>query len=62
MASIKLKFRPSSVKAMMSRALRRAVSPLVIGAATTPSRASTPPATPSQLEQTIFTTVGASKF
>lgn len=48
--------------AMIRRALRNAVSPLVIGAATTPRRASTPPATPNQEEQTYLTTVGASKY
>ena len=45
--------------AMISRAERKAVSPLVIGAATTPSMASMPPATPSQSLQMIFTTLGA---
>ena len=44
---------------MMSRALRKAVSPLVIGAATTPRTARMPPSTPSQLWDTFVTTVGA---
>ena len=41
--------------AMMRRALRKAVSPLVIGAATTPRMASMPPTRPSQLRDTMFT-------
>ena len=43
----------------MSRAERKAVSPLVIGAATTPRSARIPPITPNQSLQMIFTTVGA---
>ena len=45
--------------AMIRRALRKAVSPLVMGAATTPSRARMPPSTPSQLCETFVTTTGA---
>ena len=41
---------------MIRRALRKAVSPLVMGAATTPSRARMPPSTPSQLCETFVTT------
>ena len=48
-----------SSSAMMRRAERKAVSPLVMGAATTPSTASTPPTTPSQSSQTRYTTFGA---
>lgn len=48
-----------SHSATISRALRRAVSPEVIGAATTPSMARTAPASPSQSLQTRFTTAGA---
>ena len=44
---------------MMRRALRNAVSPLVMGAATTPSIASTPPTMPSHASDTFVTTVGA---
>ena len=45
--------------AMMSLAERSAVSPLVIGAATTPSIARIPPTTPNQSLQMMFTTLGA---
>src|SRR5574344_2883953 len=41
--------------AAMSRALLKAVSPLVIGAATTPSNANTAPTLPNQEEQIVFT-------
>ena len=44
---------------MMRRALRKAVSPEVMGAATTPRMARTPPARPSQERDTLVTTVGA---
>lgn len=43
------------------RAVRKDDPPVVIGAATTPSRARMLPAIPNQLEQTVVTTVGASK-
>ena len=43
----------------MSLALRNAVSPLVIGAATTPSTARMPPIMPSQFSETLTTTSGA---
>ena len=45
--------------AMMRRAERKAVSPLVIGAATTPSIARMPPKSPSQFSLTTVTTLGA---
>ena len=45
--------------ATIRRALRKAVSPLVIGAATTPSMARMAPATPSQSLHTRLTTAGA---
>ena len=45
--------------AIMSRALLKAVSPEVIGAATTPRRARMPPKMPSQPLDTLVTTAGA---
>ena len=45
--------------AMMRRALRNAVSPLVIGAATTPRIAKIPPMKPNQPLLTAVTTSGA---
>ena len=50
-----------SAAAMIRRALRKAVSPLVIGAATTPNTARIPPNTPSQPTQTYSTTLRAAK-
>ena len=50
-----------NAEAMMSLALRKAVSPLVIGAATTPRTARIPPKTPSHPEHTYCTTAGAVK-
>lgn len=43
------------MSAMMSRAERKAVSPEVMGAATTPSSASTPPTTPSMPFEMVST-------
>ena len=44
---------------MISRELLKAVSPLVIGAATTPRMANIPPNTPNQDFDTAVTTAGA---
>ena len=44
------------VSATMRRAARSTVSPVVMGANTTPSMASMPPKTPNQLWQMKFTT------
>ena len=43
----------------MRRALRKAVSPEVMGAATTPIIARMPPKSPNQPSDTLVTTVGA---
>ena len=45
--------------ARVRRALRSAVSPVVMGAATTPRMARMPPMVPSQAVETLVTTVGA---
>ena len=50
-----------NASAMIRRAERKAVSPLVMGAATTPNTASTPPNTPSHPVHTFSTTLGALK-
>ena len=52
----RLRWSTCSTSAIISRAARKAVSPEVIGAATTPSSARMPPTTPSMPFERVFTT------